>query len=464
MMEKKTVATHHPAYDKMAEHWPIVRTLADGTHAMRKAGKQFLPKESAESETAYTIRLSRTVLFNAFGKTIDDMVGRIFRNEITYGDDVPGQIQTWAENVDMTGQHLNVFASNVAKDAMTTGLAHILVDTPRDMEGATRATQGRPYFVHLKAEAVIGWTARTGGNGLKLETLRFKETVTEPDGEYHVQQVEQIKVLKPFAWEVWRKVDQSKEWELYETGTRDEEGIPLATVYFGRTGFMTAEPPLIDLADLNVAHWQSSSDQRNILHVARVPILFGAGFDDGAEIVIGASVMTRAADPAAKLSYVEHTGNAITSGRDDLKDLEFQMQAMGLQLLVDKPGQSATGEMRDSVKETSQLAMWADALRDGLENALVWMARLGGVGPDGGSLIVNKDFGIAPNQAVDIQAVIAAKEAGLISATTALREFIRRGFVSDDIDPETELEEAANDAVSMMQDQVVQDALPPNRA
>ena len=40
-------------------------------------------------------------------------------------------------------------------------------------------------------------------------------------------------------------------------------------------GFMTAHPPLMDLAWLNLAHWQSASDQRHILHVARVPILFG---------------------------------------------------------------------------------------------------------------------------------------------------------------------------------------------
>ena len=38
---------------------------------------------------------------------------------------------------------------------------------------------------------------------------------------------------------------------------------------------------MIDLAWLNLAHWQSASDQRHILHVARVPFLFGRGLSEG---------------------------------------------------------------------------------------------------------------------------------------------------------------------------------------
>src|SRR6185295_4553940 len=99
----------------------------------------------------------------------------------------------------------------------------------------------------------------------------------------------------------------------------------LAPVYLNRTGFMTGEPPLEELADLNVAHWQSSSDQRNILTVARVPILFGTGIEGNEKLEIGASSMIRTSDPNAKLTYVEHTGAAIGAGERDLERLEFQM-------------------------------------------------------------------------------------------------------------------------------------------
>ena len=188
----------------------------------------------------------------------------------------------------------------------------------------------------------------------------------------------------------------------------------MTPVYLNRTGFMTGEPPLSELADLNVAHWQSQSDQRNILHVARVPILYGAGFEEADTIEIGASSMVRTTNPNAKLEYVEHTGAAIDAGDKDLQNLEFQMQQMGLQLLVPQPGQTATGEIRDDAKEMSPRAMMAAALGDAIEQALGFMAEYRGLGADaGGSVEVNTDFGIVGS--ADATTLLNAVNAGQIS-------------------------------------------------
>jgi hypothetical protein len=74
----------------------------------------------------------------------------------------------------------------------------------------------------------------------------------------------------------------------------------------------------------------------------------------------------------------------------------MQMQAMGLQLLIDDTkGQSATGEIRDDAKENSPLAMMATQLQDALDaggaehGALCRQARA-----EGGDLMISKDFGI----------------------------------------------------------------------
>ena len=203
---------------------------------------------------------------------------------------------------------------------------------------------------------------------------------------------------------------------------------------------MTGEPPLRDLVDLNITHWQSSSDQRNILHVARVPILFMAGVQEDVSLLVGSGSLTRASDANASLQYVEHSGAAIGAGRDDLRELEFQMQAHGLQILAGEPGQTATGEVRDDIKENSRLARMADALKDGLENAMMYMAMLGGVPGQEPSIVVNKDFGIAARGAVDIQSLIAAYNTGLISHETIIQEFVRRGFIADSVTPEDEVE------------------------
>ncbi len=451
-MTPKTIATPHPDAQAMHEAIHMARTLWGGTKAMRAAGKAYLPKEPAEDENAYNDRVARSVLFNGLRKTVRDMRGRVFAKEVVLGEDVPPQLATYFENIDLTGRNLSVFASHAFEAALVDGISYVLTDAPVAVEGMTRANQGRPYWVLIEASDVIGWTAYPGQERLELASFRFYETVDEDDG-IHIERIRQIRVLLPGAYEVWRQDAKAKhEWRLYEAGRRDLIEIPVEPIYLNRTGFMTGAPPLQDLCDLNVAHWQSASDQRNILHVARVPILFGSGFAEDAGITIGASQMTRASDPAANLAYVEHSGAAIGSGRDDLQDLEMRMQAMGLQLLVDQSGRSATGEKRDDSKENSQLGAMVDALKDGLENAMMHLAAMASL-PDGGSLIINKDFGITASGQQDITNILTAYRDRVISHETALNELLRRGFLSDSLDVEAEMGQVLDESVQAMEDE-----------
>jgi hypothetical protein len=399
----------------------------------------------------------------------------VFAEPIALGDDVPGKIKAFAENIDLAGRNLNVFAYDVFQDALAAaGVSYVLAEMPPELEdGATRAdeiAQGRrPYLVHIQAEDIIGWKSEIISGQETLTQLRIQECAYEPDPKtpYEDAEIEQIRVLEPGSWQIWRKRTQGdglpEEWFKYADGKTSLDHIPLSVVYLKRDGFMTGEPPLEDLAYTNLAHWQSQSDQRNILHVARVPILFGAGFDDSTKVVVGAGTIARTSDPAAKLTYVEHSGAAIGSGRDDLKDLELQMQVLGLQLLMPTPNKTATGEIRDDVKENSQLAMMAKALEDALEQALSDMAEYDGMGKDaGGSLIVNTDFGIAAGATADLDTLINAARANKITTETFLKELKRRGVLSDDLVIEDEVKgiEAAKARDAALAVEIAQTATP----
>lgn len=435
------VATPSAAQAAIADAAALPRALMGGTKAMRAAGEKYLPKEPAETVEAYANRLKRTTLFNGFGKTVSDMTGKVFAKPIVLKDNVPEQIRTMAENVDLTGRHINVFARDVFYDALQPGVSYILVDMP-PAEGKTRtvaqerAEGRRPYLVHIPVERLIGWKSDTVNGAETLTQVRILECVYEPDGPFHEKEIEQVRVLEPGTWATWRRGKEADEWVPYANGMNSLKKIAIVPVYTNRTGFMTGSPPLNDLADTNVAHWQSQSDQRNILHVARVPILFGAGIAEDSQFVIGANAMIRTSNPDAKLEFVEHTGNAIDSGDKDLKNLEFQMQTLGLQLLVPTPGgKTATGEARDDSKENSPLAMMARSLGDAIEEAFGLMGEYIGLGPDqGGEVDVNKDFGILAGALTDIPNILSAKAAGVIDQETALAELKRRGFLSDSVD------------------------------
>jgi len=444
----KTVRTPSRDYRRAEEKWDLPRALLGGTRAMRAKAEQYLPKEYAEDALAYTVRLNRTVLFNAFAKTVRDMVGRMFTKPIQLGDDAPEKIKEWSENIDLTGRDLNTFAFEVAVDAMTTGISFILAEMPPPLpEGATKADEQergqRPYWVHVKTEDLIGWKSKTVGGREIATQVRLLECVTEPDPKspFEEVEIEQVRVLEPGRWETWRKKGDSDIWERHEEGvtTVVTDRIPMVAVYFKRGGFYIGDPPFADLAELNCAHWQSASDQKNILHVARVPILFGAGWDEKDPIVIGAGTLARATSADAKLTWVEHSGAAIEAGRSDLKDLELQMQAMGLQLLVSQPGQTATGEIRDDTKEISPLAMMADSLEDALEEAYGLLCEFSGEKAEV-TVNVNRDFGASVFASTDQTTLLAMADSGYITHETLLREMQRRKVLENDFEPEDEVE------------------------
>jgi hypothetical protein len=428
------------------------RALMGGTTAMRAARETFLPKFAKESREAYEARLKSSWLFNGYRKTVKDMTGRVFSKPVEAGDDL-GRVDEWLDNVDMQGRDLSTFARQVFEDALAgPGISYIMVDAPR-REGTVTQAQAqqqnlRPYMVQLRVEDVLGWRAETVNNVTALTQIRIMETVNEPDplDEFETVPVQQVRVLDLLPTgvqtRIYRRPKKGQAWALYDgpfvnPALREITVVPF---YANRTGFFTGEPMLDDLADINIAHWQSQSDQRNILHYARVPMLFGAGMSDKETITVGASTATMAADANAKLMWVEHNGKAIEAGRVDLKDLEFQMETFGLQLLTARMGaQSATGEALDANKETSQLSMTADALQDALEQALIWMGQYGGVEVDP-SVMVNKDFGVSFMTAQEITALLAAVKDGNLSRETFLRELVRRGAIRSDVDPDEEFD------------------------
>lgn len=406
----KHVARRSAAVERMLAESRRGRALMGGTLAMREAGEVFLPRFKAEDRESFRARLQGSWLFNGYRKTVRDMTGRVFSRPVELGEGASAQVRGWMENADLAGHDLSVFARRVFEDALSgPGISYIMVDAPPRAGTETQAEAAarglRPYLIHLRVEDILGWQTQVIGAVTVLRQLRIREAVAEPDPADPFAQTsrERVRVLtrteSGVTVTLYRKSARNAEdWEIEAppivTGLSE---ITVTPVYLNRTGFFTGAMLLDDLADVNIAHWQSQSDQRTILQAARVPILFATGFpDDAPPLVIGSKAAITAMDPSAQLRWVEHSGAAIGAGRQDLKDLEFQMEAFGLQLLTPRPeAQSATGEAIDAGKETSTLSMTADALQDALEQAMIWVAAYGGE-PASPSVVVNKDFGPVP--------------------------------------------------------------------
>lgn len=435
-----------PAVERMREHWAIVDPLMGGTQAMRAAGDKLLPQYPAESDDTYKERLALSTLLPAYAETVASSTSRVFAEPLQLGEDIPEPIKLLSADIDLGGNDLNSWSVEWFREALAKGLCHAMIEhqPTLDAEGnklyktvaEEEAAGVRPYAVIIKPGQVLGWRFSGG----KLMQVRYMESVEVADGDFGVKCVDQVRVLEPGSWRTYRKADKGGAWEQHDQGPTSLTYIPWVTFYTGRTGPMTAKPPLLELAHLNVKHWQSQSDQDNLLHVARVPLLFVFTDNEEFQLTISSASATRMPkDGNAK--YVEHTGAAITAGRDSLNDLVDDMRMAGAKLLQKEKQavKTAAQANEEAAQELSPLARLAGQFADCIAQLLQILADYGSLG-DGGHVEMrgNFDQDYMPEQS--LPALLSMANGGMLSKETLYSEMQRRGVISDELKWDEELD------------------------
>lgn len=441
MITKNPIAQQSKLIEGMAEHWPMIRVLKGGTSAIRKEAETYLPKWPAESEKNYRIRLGVATLHPAFKRTSRILASKPFSKTLKLNDDVPKRLVELSKDIDLQGRNHHAFFSVVFQEALDYGISGVLVESPIRPEGVLSLQDEqdagiRPYLTQYHPWNILGW--RTVEN--KLVQLRLKESVTLPEGEYGEKIEERIRVLTPGAWRLFKKSEEKEgEWVLIQEGITSLDEIPFVMFYGLRVDKMIGDAPLLDLAFQNIEHYQSSSDQQNILHIARVPILFGKGFNENEKLVVGGSQAVKSTSVDASLQFVEHTGAAIGSGRQSILDLEERMRNTGAEMLMIRPGNAtATEIISDNDGNKCDLQRSAEACEDSIDQCLQFMADFIGE-PEGGTCQLFKDFGASSLSDASAQLLLTANQAGKLSDETLLNEWKRRDLLDPDIVVEDEI-------------------------
>lgn len=457
------------AHQAQAEAVEIVRTVHGGTLAMRRAGERFLPRFPREAPDGYAARLGSAVLFNALKRTVEGLAGMVFRKDPKLGDDVPEAIRGtddqgtgghW-ENIDLAGRHGAVFAKDVFHAALLDGHTLIFVDYPalNGDEVRTRSDERRiaprPYWTHYLKQDLRSFRVAKVGGRIILSQIALTETVTEGDGDFGEREVEKVRVYRlprnedgsftggEVVFQVWRKAQSVGEdadvWEMEGApGTIALDFIPLVSVYAGRTGFLTSDPPLLDLALENIAHYQIQSDRRNHLHIGGTPIPVFIGVDEETELVVGSDMAIRL-PVGADAKYLEITGASLGESRTELQDILLNMAALGLAMLQRDTRAAETAEAKriDKSETDSRLSSAARALLDAIEEALGIHARWMGL-DDGGSCEVNRDFETQEMDPQTIKVLSDMVAQGQLSLDALWDKLKAGGVLPDTFDGEVE--------------------------
>ena len=478
-------------HQRMAAKWPMVDALKS-TQGMRDAGQEFLPKEPKEPTSKYNKRLQRSWLYGAYWNTVKELASAPLRSALVLKDEnkLPKRLQGLSSNIDKRGRTLTQFARQLLRTSIDRGLSHILPDMPKMRAGLTKAQEEasgvRPYFTHVAPDDLFGWRLAEGPDGCeRVVSFKVHEDGIDTDpatGEE--KEVEWIRVYNlayedmvkarglahlehfrkdgevrdlagtpkglPGTVEVYRYRDGAESgedpWELVDVRRYTYVGFPLATHYTNREGLLEGSPALQELAEKNVEHWQSSSDQKNLLRFARVPILVRTGATEEekeAGIDIGAGRSVDSSNPEMKLYTVEHNGAAMEAGRKDIQDTEEQMEVLKLKARQRRTGDvKATQTKISEQRGQSDLEAWAldvaAVVRTGYE---VMAGFLGDTIPDTFEVqVVARNLTLDPNADKKIENLIKMREKREISSETFLSEVKRLDGLDESLNVDEELE------------------------
>lgn len=434
------VDSTHIQYDEASDDWNLIKDLLAGERAIKLSGQLYLPMLSGQDVKEYAAYRDRASFYNAFGRTAQGLTGAILRKDpdITSSD----QIVDMTESLTRDGRSLREIASSCIKDVICYGRYGLLVDAPAD-------GKSDPYIAEYKAKDILNWYQEDFGEGYVLTFLSLREWPDSyEDANYEVTQEENIRIyyIDPedsfvkaqlYEWTepsgnktvkgtkstggAWQPV--WKEPRVLVAGGKKLTEIPF--FFFGPEDNTPTvnQSPLLDLANVNIAHWKMSADLAHGLHYTALPTPWAAGFDVKTKLFIGPSKAWISSDPSASCGYLEFTGQGLKSVSEDLDRKEKQMAVLGSRLIE---GQRVGVEAAETARirqsgEVNALTTVAKLISKGLSRVLEAIALWRNVSAgEEVTVELNTDFVDVQISSDQIKSLLLALQAGKISHETFL--------------------------------------------
>jgi len=458
------VDTPHPAYVPHEKRARRVRDAVEGTDAIKGASTLYLPHPVAgwrqlegelltEAIERYKAYLERATWLGVTGRTHEGMLGAVFRKAAQV--QVPSPLEYMLEDADGSGMSLEQFSKMVVTATIQAGRAGVLVDYPEAPDGLTvEQTAGMSATLRFyDSSSIINW--KREGETLTLVVLA--ETYEAGADEFDHKPETQHRVLRledgVYTQQVWRDRQPVGE----KVMPRQADGsvwpiIPFQFVGAKNNDEVPDKPLLLDIADLNIAHYRNSADLEEGSFLCGQPMLhvdigempadqwrelnpngIAIGSRRGVQTQGGSMSMVQAEERNLPLSLMEQK--------------ERQMLAIGARLIEQRGGNQTAEEVRaKSGAENASLSSVAGNVSDAIENALEWAMyfMIGAVDTDEIVFELNQQFYPEEADPQEIMARMQELDRGLI-AKSDYRDWRRR---TGGIDPERQDEEIDDEVTS----------------
>lgn len=396
------VTFKHAEYVKNVGLWQKIDDVCDGEDAVKEQREKYLPKPNAhdktpENDAAYAAYLTRAVFYEVTGATLNSLVGAAFATDPSF------KFTPELEHLERNANGAGLSAYQLAQ----TGIRHLLkhyrcalyVDYP-DVIPARNLKEHKeqnsyPMIHLLNAVDVINWDSMMVGNQKKLCLVVIREVVsTRGSDGFSKEDREQFRVLRlepdengEFAYsvQIYTKNDKGE----YEGGPKkfptDHSGRTWSYIPFTFVGAVDnseeiKKPPLLALANLNLAHYRDSADFQESVFYMGQPQYYVSGvnwqwFDEAKArgIYVGAKVLLPLPENG-KLGIEQANPNTLS--REAMKDKWNQMKELGARLIEKgSAAKTATEANNDDAVQHSVLSLCVVNMNEALSMALRWCAK-----------------------------------------------------------------------------------------
>ena len=421
----------------MMPDWKVMAAVTNGTNYIRDLAELYLPQEPREDDEAWQARIDRSVLSPYTSRLIETAAGAVLRKPIHIEGD-----PYWSEvalDIDGIGSNINEYARRALVSSLTYGHSAILVDFPAATGARNlaeeRAMGRRPYFVHVDAPQIWGWRKDDTN---RLTQIRIHDYEYRPLNEFGEEQVEVMRVIYPGRYDLYTLGQETVTFE--ESNGFSLDTIPVVPIYSNRRGVLISQPGLLDIANLNITHYQRQSDLIHALHIAAMPTLVLEGYSqDSSEATIGVNYAL-GMEPGHKAYYVQSDATSFEAQMAELQSLEGQMSTLGITKLFGQKfvAESAEAKRIDQAQSNSVLAIISQELESALNQAFKLAAQYVGMEPP--VITIDRDFDYYRLIGQDVAVLAQLNESGKISDETLLKILQHGEILPEDVKIADELE------------------------
>lgn len=432
------ISTKHPLLVDKLSQIRRARDAFKGTDSIKASplDEDYLPRLGGQSEEEYENYKRRAVFYAAMNRTVVALVGALCRKPAQVDN---GEIlKEFMKDVTGTGISFDEFLKRIESEILISGRVVVCVDR---MDNETN----RPYLIYYKSEDCTNWfTSKSSSFAQSLNTVVFKESYYDSDENNAYLQVVRdqyreyvlgndgtvtVNLHRPITKTGGFHSSDTLEYVLHETKTMTNRGkplgfLPVTMVVSSGEDYEVPTPPLLDLVDVNIAHYRNSADFEHGLHWTALPTPWFSGLSDAsANISIGSGAAIILPDPSSHAGFLEFSGAGLTQISGALKHKEGLMSTLGARMLSSGMDQSTSAEVvRINVSgEISALINVAKSVSRCISRTLrmvsLWENQKGAEGIE---VHINEDYVDTKLGAADIQALLGAYQGGALSLDTLL--------------------------------------------